>query len=160
MSVQMTLLPRCRMCRQESNEPHMTEAQCHRWLQLSRDTIMIICQMIGPEIASNCVGGHPMPVAFKIIVALNPTASGSFQGSAGKLHGVSQSAAHSCVQLVTEALFRRLRTFMNRKTKPKLEEAIRPFDPALPFISIMADHQIRYPDPTFPPFQDGSIQPG
>ncbi|XP_067910356.1 putative nuclease HARBI1 [Heterodontus francisci] len=49
-------------------------------------------------------GGHSMPVAIKITVALK---FGSFQGSTGDMCGASQAAAHHCVKEVTNALFKR-----------------------------------------------------
>ncbi|XP_041052557.1 putative nuclease HARBI1 [Carcharodon carcharias] len=49
-------------------------------------------------------------------VALNFYALGLFQGSVRNLCGVLQSAVHSCIKLVTDALFGRVNTFIHDKT--------------------------------------------
>ncbi|XP_041041196.1 putative nuclease HARBI1 [Carcharodon carcharias] len=64
-------------------------------------------------IASNCVGGHTMPVELKVSVALNFFASGSFQASAGDLCGMSQAAANHCFKVFIDAIFRSVHEFIS-----------------------------------------------
>ncbi|XP_067885132.1 putative nuclease HARBI1 [Heterodontus francisci] len=72
--------------------------------------------MVAVDVASNFLGGHPTPVALKVTVALNVYACGSFQASTADLCGVSQAAAHHCIKVVTDALFRRADNFICFKT--------------------------------------------
>ncbi|XP_067896053.1 putative nuclease HARBI1 [Heterodontus francisci] len=71
--------------------------------------------MLAAEVASNCMGGYPMPIALKLIVALNFYASGLFQPSTGDRSGVSQSSAHHCIKLLTDAIFRCANQFIKFK---------------------------------------------
>ncbi|XP_067908356.1 putative nuclease HARBI1 [Heterodontus francisci] len=61
-------------------------------------------------------GGHPMPVALKITVALNFYTSGSFQGSTEDMCGVCHSVAQCCIKEVTNALFRRAGDYVHFRT--------------------------------------------
>ncbi|XP_067865187.1 putative nuclease HARBI1 [Heterodontus francisci] len=81
----------------------LSDHQCRRRLCLSRETVTSLCEILAMGVASNCVGGHPMPVALKVTVVLNFYASGSFQASSADMCGVSQASAHHCIKVVTEA---------------------------------------------------------
>ncbi|XP_067901236.1 putative nuclease HARBI1 [Heterodontus francisci] len=94
----------------------LSERQCRRRLRLSRKTVTSLCEMLAEDVSSNCIGGHPMPVALKVTIALNFYAYGSFQASATVLCGVSQAEAHHCIKVVTDALFQRANHFITFKT--------------------------------------------
>ncbi|XP_067896072.1 putative nuclease HARBI1 [Heterodontus francisci] len=107
--------PAGRVYRLPLNFLQLSEHQCRR-LCLSQETVTSLCEMLGAEVASNCVGGHPMPVALKLTVALNFYASGSFQASSGAMCGVSQASAHHCIKVMADAIFRRANQFIKFKT--------------------------------------------
>ncbi|XP_067909481.1 putative nuclease HARBI1 [Heterodontus francisci] len=94
----------------------LSERQCRRSLRLSGETVTFLCEMLAVDVSSYCIGGHPMPVALKVTIALNFYASGSFQASVADLCGVSQSAAHHCIKVVTDALFQRANHLITSKT--------------------------------------------
>ncbi|XP_067884687.1 putative nuclease HARBI1 [Heterodontus francisci] len=68
------------------------------------------------EVSSDCVGGHPMPVALKVTVALNFYTSGSLQASTGDMCRISQSSAQHCIKVVTDAVFRRANQYIKFQT--------------------------------------------
>ncbi|XP_067867143.1 putative nuclease HARBI1 [Heterodontus francisci] len=71
--------------------------------------------MLAVEVVSNCVGGHPVPIALMLTVALNFYASGPFQASLADMCGVSQASTHHCIKVVTDAIFRHANHFINFK---------------------------------------------
>ncbi|XP_067866984.1 putative nuclease HARBI1 [Heterodontus francisci] len=98
------------------NYLQLSDRQCRRRLRLSQETVTSLCEMLAVDVSSNCIGGHPMPVALKVTIALNFYASGSFQASAADLYRVSQAAVHHCIKVVTDALFRHANYFITFKT--------------------------------------------
>ncbi|XP_067894158.1 putative nuclease HARBI1 [Heterodontus francisci] len=108
--------PAGRVYRPRLSYLQLSERQCRRRLQLSRETVTSLCEMLAVGVASNCLGAHPIPVALKMTIALNFYACGSFQASMADLCGVSQAAAHQCRKVVTDALFHRANNFITFKT--------------------------------------------
>ncbi|XP_067904620.1 putative nuclease HARBI1 [Heterodontus francisci] len=104
---------------------HLSERQCRRRLCLSHETVTFLCEILAVDVPSNCLGSHSMPVALKVIVALNFYACGSFQASMADLCGVSQAAPHHCIKVVTDALFRCANNFICFKTDTSQAERSR-----------------------------------
>ncbi|XP_067908362.1 putative nuclease HARBI1 [Heterodontus francisci] len=72
---------------------------------MTREAVTHLYTMLNNDLQSMGFGGHPMPGALKVTVALNFYASGSFQGSTGDFCRVSQSVVHCCIKKVTDALY-------------------------------------------------------
>ncbi|XP_067890539.1 putative nuclease HARBI1 [Heterodontus francisci] len=85
-----------------------------------------LCALLQDSLRPLGFGGHSMPVALKITIALNFYASGSFQGSTEDMCGVSKAVAHCCIKELTNARFKRADNYAHYWTDPdsQVERAI------------------------------------
>ncbi|XP_072369032.1 putative nuclease HARBI1 [Scyliorhinus torazame] len=77
---------------------------CHHRLQLTKETVRNLCQVVLRQASQGLRGEHPLPVAVSLTVTLNLYTSGSFQDSSRVLCSISQSSAHRHTQDVMDAL--------------------------------------------------------
>ncbi|XP_067885109.1 putative nuclease HARBI1 [Heterodontus francisci] len=74
--------------------------------------------MMQDELYARALGGNPISVMLKVILALNLYTSGSFQRSTGDMCSISQSVAHQCIKEVTNAIFRRASDYVWLRMDP------------------------------------------
>ncbi|XP_067871295.1 putative nuclease HARBI1 [Heterodontus francisci] len=97
----------------------MSECQCQRQLQVSREAVIHLCALLNDDMQLMGFGGHPMPAVLKVTAALNFYASASFQGPSGNLCGFKQSALHHCIREVTDALYQRASDYVRFRKDPE-----------------------------------------
>ncbi|XP_043533702.1 putative nuclease HARBI1 [Chiloscyllium plagiosum] len=106
------LYPANRVYRPRVTFLELSEEDCLRRLRFSKQAVSDLCSLLQQDLMPAGPGGHALPVAVKVTTALNFFASGSFQGAAGDISHISQSAVHKCIKQVTNALFARANDYI------------------------------------------------
>uniref|UniRef100_UPI00398E63B4 putative nuclease HARBI1 n=1 Tax=Pristiophorus japonicus TaxID=55135 RepID=UPI00398E63B4 len=83
----------------------MSEEQCLRRLRFRKEMVTELCNLQWIYLAADISTRTLLLVAVKVTVALNFSATSSFQSPAGDICNISQFAVHCCTRQVTSALF-------------------------------------------------------
>ncbi|XP_034777902.1 putative nuclease HARBI1 isoform X1 [Acipenser ruthenus] len=102
-----------------------SDSECISHLQLSKQIIADICQLLQADLERDTGRYNTLPVALKVTAALAFFATGSFQRTVGAIAGISQSAVNGAVHEVTAALVKRAGQFIRFPMSHELQEQTR-----------------------------------